>query len=166
MRHPATQILEDESMADEQGVKHALSWVFTMLETPASERQEWVKHIVKSMRENAASFVDPYKNLSAKDRVEKVKEIAKNLEYLTNMLARDCDIVGLTPNINYIRVSGRPEFLKPWWIHPFSSPTIVAKHKTLPVMFLIGPSIQKDKATIYTVEDGSIVQNPIEGVTG
>jgi hypothetical protein len=147
-----------------EDVKNALSWVYTMLETPKKERLAWVKRIFKGMLTNASSFVD--KDTNEKNIKAQTKKIEKELEYLVRMVQEDCDIVGIAPNIQYIRVEGSSELLKPWWIHPFSSPTILAKHKTLPLMIIVGPSIQKDKATVYAVENNRLVQESIIGITG
>lgn len=144
-------------------VSQGLSWVYTMLETPKKERQAWVKRIFSGLLKNAASFVDKRKT---KSLAADAKKIEKELERLVELIKEDCDIVGLIPNLQYIRVDGDSELLKPWWVHPFSSPTIVAKHKVLPFMIIVGPSIQKDKATIYTVEGSEVVQNSITGITG
>jgi hypothetical protein len=151
-------------------VEQALGWVDTMLETPQKERVEWVNTILNGIRSNTASYVYPMNQSTLPHRENSiVKATTKELENLVDYIkSSDFEIMGFAPNINYIRVKGSPEYLNAWWVHPFSSPALVVKHKKLPVIMLVGASIQKDRSTIYEVEPESkhILNNPVEGYTG
>lgn len=125
-------------------VKQALQWVYTMLETPQPEREHWVKIITEGMRGNAASFVKP------EDSPAMLKRTQEELNALVKtVLGKEFEIIGLAPNISYLRVSGTEDFLKAWWVHPFSSPTLAVKHKRLPIIMIVGASILKDKSNVF-----------------
>jgi hypothetical protein len=147
-------------------VEQALGWVETMLATPQKERITWVDTILKGIRSNSATYVYPQ---SKNQNPSACKSTAKELDNLVKYISSDdFEIMGFAPNIGYLRVRGSKEFLDAWWIHPFSSPTLVVKHKKLPVIMLVGPSIQKDRSTIYEIEahGKDILTNPVEGYTG
>lgn len=146
-------------------VEQALSWVETMLVTPQKGRIEWVETLLSGIQSNAASLVFPdHQGKDAKKALETAKKETRNL---VKMLKSDeFEIMGFAPNVQYLRVRGAKPFLESWWIHPFSSPTLVAKHRFLPVIMLVGPSLQKDRSTIYEVDGGRIMSNPVEGYTG
>lgn len=130
-------------------VKEALAWVGTMLKTPQRERERWVDIILNGVVDNTPA---------------KAKNEAKNLV----KMIRDgtFELMGFAPNVQYIRVRGPSSFLGSWWVHPFSSPTLVAKHRTLPIIILVGPSLRLNEATIREIEDGSLYENDVIGFTG
>lgn len=147
-------------------VPQALKWVKTMLDTPQKEREGWVKMILSGIRSNPASYISPTDKGDLKEKISRAsKELNNLVDYITST---DFDIMGFAPNVSYIRVTGSKSYLDALWIHPFSSPTLVVKHKTLPVIMLVGASLQKDKSTIYEIPPNSkeIFDNPVEGYTG
>jgi hypothetical protein len=124
-------------MAD---VKDSLSWVSTMLMSPAKERKKWAKMILKNIRLAFNSEARPGET-----------------DDLVNLLeSSDVEIIGFAPNIQYLRVDGSENFLKAWWVHP-NQPTLIAKHKRLPLVFLAGPSLRFNETVIKEV-------NPVEGI--
>lgn len=148
-------------------VEQALSWVETMLATPQKQRVEWVNTILNGIKSNTASYV--YPNVKAQQEKSLLKSTAKELAALVDYIkSDDFEIMGFAPNLGYLRVKGSADYLDAWWIHPFSSPALVVKHKKLPVIMLVGASIQKDRSTIYEIEAHSkhISNNPVEGYTG
>lgn len=99
-------------------VKDGLSWVSTMLMTPTAERKKWVKMLLRNLRK----AFNPNANKGETD------ELVDLLE------SSDVEIIGFAPNIQYLRVDGSEAFLKAWWVHP-NQPTLIAKHKRLPLVF-------------------------------
>lgn len=146
-------------------VPQALAWVETMLSTPQAGREQWVRTLLKGIESNAASLVFP--EVQGKGSAKALKEAREELGNLVKMLRSDeVEIMGFAPNVQYLRVKGSHSFLESWWVHPFSSPTLVVKHKFFPLIMLVGPSLLKDKSAIYEVEGSQILANPVEGYTG
>lgn len=134
-------------MAD---VKDSLSWVSTMLMSPAKERKKWAKMILKNIKMAFNSEARPGET-----------------EDLVNLLeSSDVEIIGFAPNIQYLRVDGSESFLKAWWIHP-NQPTLIAKHKRLPLVFLAGPSLRFNETVIKEVNpESGIQEESLVGFTG
>lgn len=146
-------------------VPQALAWVETMLATPQSGREKWVHTLLKGIESNAASLVFP--EAQGKGSAKLLRDAREQLKSLVAMLkSPEVEVMGFAPNVQYLRVKGSREFLESWWVHPFSSPTLVVKHKFFPLIMLVGPSLQKDKSNIYEVDGGQILANPVEGYTG
>lgn len=134
-------------MAD---VKDSLSWVSTMLMSPAKERKKWAKMILKNIRMAFNSEARPGET-----------------DDLVNLLeSSDVEIIGFAPNIQYLRVDGSENFLKAWWVHP-NQPTLIAKHKRLPLVFLAGPSLRFNETVIKEVNpENGIQEESLVGFTG
>lgn len=146
-------------------VVQSLAWVETMLGSSQSTRAAWVETILSGVVSNAAAHVFP--EVQGKGAKKALAESKKSLQDLVKMISSDdFEIMGFAPNIQYIRVKGPKSYLESWWVHPFSSPTLVVKHRFLPAIMLVGPSLQKDRSSIYEVEGGQILMNPVEGYTG
>jgi hypothetical protein len=116
-------------------VKQALGWVYTMIKSPAKERKTWKRLILDGIR-NA---------FNPKAKEGETENLVKLLE------SSDVEIVGFAPNIQYIRLDGSEDFLKAWWVHP-TQPTLIAKHKRLPLVFLAGPSLRFNESVIREVD--------------
>ncbi len=132
------------------GVKDSLSWVSTMLMSPAKERKKWAKMILKNIKLAFNPDARPGET-----------------EDLVNLLeSSDVEIIGFAPNIQYLRVDGSENFLKAWWIHP-NQPTLIAKHKRLPLVFLAGPSLRFNETVIKEVNpEKGIQEESLVGFTG
>ncbi|NDC48775.1 MAG: hypothetical protein EBZ61_06815 [Micrococcales bacterium] len=132
------------------GVRDSLSWVSTMLMTSGKDRKKWVKIILKNL-------------LTAFNPAARPGET----EELVNLLdGPDVEIIGIAPNIQYLRVDGSENFLKAWWIHP-NQPTLIAKHKRLPLVFLAGPSLRFNETVIKEVNpEKGIQEESLVGFTG
>lgn len=146
-------------------VVQSLAWVETMLGTPEATRLKWVATILRGIETNAAAHVFP--DAQGKGSAKALKESKESLKALVKMIkSEEFEIMGFAPNVQYLRVKGPKSYLDSWWVHPFSSPTLVVKHRFLPAILLVGPSLQKDRSSIYEVDGGQIVANPVEGYTG
>lgn len=139
-----------ESPSEAGGVKECLSWVYTMLRTSGKERKKWKKMILDGIRQTFNPKAKPGET-----------------EDLVNLLeSSDVEIVGFVPNIQYIRVDGSEDFLKAWWVHP-TQPTLIAKHKRLPLVFLAGPSLRFNETVIKEVNPKSgVKEEDLIGFTG
>jgi hypothetical protein len=52
------------------------------------------------------------------------------------------ELVGVSPNVQYFKVEGEKEDLSAWWVHPFSVPTLLFKHKRLPFLVQVNPYLR------------------------
>lgn len=119
-------------------------------------------------------------NSDRKDRENLKNQIIKGIEEshnpdayegetedLVNLLrSPDVEIIGFVPNIQYIRLDGSVDFLKTWWVHA-TQPTLIVKHKRLPLVFLAGPSLRWNKSVIKEVNPKSgIEKDDLIGFTG
>lgn len=131
-------------------VKDGLSWVSTMLMSPAKERRTWVKIILKNLR----------KAFNPKAKKGETEELVNLLE------SSDVEIIGIAPNIQYLRVDGSENFIKAWWVHP-NQPTLIAKHKRLPLVFLAGPSLRFNETVIKEINpEKGVEEQSLVGFTG
>lgn len=131
-------------------VKENLSWVSTMIMSPAHERKQWLKIVLKNIK----------KAFNPKAREGETEELVKLLG------SSDVEIIGFAPNIQYLRVDGSEQFLKAWWVHP-TQPTLIAKHKRLPLVFLAGPSLRFDETVIKEINpEKGIEEESLIGFTG
>lgn len=121
-------------------VKDGLSWVPTMLMAPAKKRKSLVKMILNNIRK-------AFNPLAHKGETD---------EFVDFLEGSDVEIIGIAPNIQYLRIDGSDQFLKAWWVHP-NQPTLIAKHKRLPFVILAGPSLRYNESVIKEV-------NPEKGV--
>lgn len=131
------------------GVKDNLTWVSTMLMSPAKERKIWLKMVLKNLR---LAFNPKAKKGETDDLVNLLK-------------SSDMEIIGFAPNIQYLRVDGSEDFLKAWWVHP-NQPTLIAKHKRLPFVILAGPSLRLDETVIKEVDSDGLKDESLVGFTG
>lgn len=131
------------------GVKDSLSWMMTMLMSPAKERKAMVKIILKNIR----SAFNP------RARKGETEDLVNLLE------SSDVEIIGLAPNIQYLRIDGSEDMLKAWWVHP-NQPTLIAKHKRLPVVFLAGPSLRFNETVIKELDSEGLKDDALLGFTG
>lgn len=124
-----------------------LSWVKTMLATPAKERKEWVDEIIRG-----------FHDYRGKSKMEN-----KTQKYLSDVLESDYELVGLVPGIEYIKVDGPQDELECVWQHPHMNPQLLLKHKTLPVFIIAGPSLRFNDSVL--VETGARSEK-VRGITG
>jgi hypothetical protein len=116
-------------------VKEYLSWTLTMIATPVRKRKDWVRLILEGLH-----------------------KFGKNGEgkYLANMLAdkRVWECLGFSTNAHYILLKGREEDMKETMSDDWNSPTLLFKHKELPLFVIAGPEVKlsgkKHKENVYT----------------
>jgi len=121
---------------DDRDVIFHLPWVELILSLPAKDRRKWVRQMLDGLRS--------YRSSGKK---------SKDSEWLSDWVGgKDFELIGFAPNIQYVKVDGTAEELKALWVHPWGSPVLVYKHKKLPMVTLVGPSIRLDESVM--VEDG------------
>lgn len=112
-------------------VKDFLPWVALMTKLPASERRRWVKTIFDGIKS--------YRGKSAQKSV-----------WLSDMLAdsKEFELVGFAANVSYVRLDGNATEMAALYVHPWGTPTLLLKHKTLPVILMASPSIRYDQTLL------------------
>jgi len=130
---------------DDGEVIFHLPWVELILSIPAKERKKWVAQMLEGLK--------TYREGASKP---------KGSKWLSDWVGgKDFDLIGFAPNIQYVKVDGSLEELKALWVHPWGSPVLVYKHKHLPMITLVGPSIRLDE-TVMSEDD----EEDVLGFTG
>lgn len=108
-----------------------LSWAITTLESSESDRAEIMENVFKSIETFKGGETSPEGRQAVK------------------MLKEDCKIIGFVPQVTYIMHRERGDgSLDCFWEHPFSMPTILAKHKTLPILIISNGNIDFDDSRL------------------
>jgi len=57
------------------------------------------------------------------------------------------------------------EMLKYVFVHPYGTPPLIYKHKSLPVLITVGPGLRWNESILREIDDNSYTDD-VEGVTG
>jgi|GEM_PF-3977023 len=69
-------------------------------------------------------------------------------------LAKDFILIGFSPNIIYVKVESENEDeLAVEWCHPFSQPTLLFQHKTLPIILQVNGNIDFNETRLAKIPD-------------
>lgn len=133
-------------------VKDYADWVYTMIKTPLAKRKQWVVEIMN--------------NLKKGNKKNNPKE-TQNLADLLNDKNK-FDLIGFSANLHYIksllRKGDTQEDAECVFVHPWASPKLLFKHKTLPVIFIVGDDLLLDDSAINEVDKNDKVD--VRGFTG
>lgn len=121
-----------------KAVTEHLPWVGVMLKTPRAGRMKWVKIIldgIRSYREKA----------QARDR-----QADEQREWLSDLLQDESkfELVGFSPNVQYVKASGSEDQMSALWVHPWGTPQLLYKHKRLPLLIIAGPGIRFNESVL------------------
>jgi hypothetical protein len=78
------------------------------------------------------------------------------------------EFVGFAPNIFYAKESGTKTDMSVQWVHPFSSPTLLYKHKKLPILIISNGNLEFNESRLRSIDKNSTLQElqDILGITG
>lgn len=110
-------------MTDAQMLPH---WFKEVLQMTERERTELIGHILEAVSREGSLNDKPTKS---------------GLD-LVKMLKRDCELQGFCPNSMYARAKGKD--LKDMFFHKWGYPTLLYKHKKLPIVISVNPGMRKD----------------------
>lgn len=131
-------------------VVQALSWVFLLVKASVSQR--------KKARKLALDGIEHFKKGGpSKEGKDLVKDLKKNYHF-----------VGFAPNVIYVKESGPKQDLKYQWVHPFSVPTLLYKHKKLPMLVMVNGNLDLNDSRLRKIGKNvklDELQN-ILGITG
>lgn len=127
-------------------MKEYLSWVTLMTKIPVKARYEWLAQVIKGLKS--------YRGKSDKRR-----------QWLSDMImdSGEFETVGFAANTSYVKIDGNAKELNCMFVHPWGSPTLLLKHKRLPLCVLVSASMRYDE-TILNENGGQNKQ--VRGLTG
>lgn len=70
---------------------------------------------------------------------------------MVRMLKRDCELVGFGPNLWYAKARGGKADLRDTFIHKWGYPTLVYKHKKMPMTLQVNPGMRKDRMLLAEI---------------
>lgn len=135
-------------------VKEYADWVYSMINNPLERRKAWVKEIFETLKKSKGSK----------------KSNPKEIENLTELLNDKSifDLVGFSANLHYVkhalRKDDEEEDLHSVFVHPWATPKLLFKHKTLPVVIIVGEDLRLDDNVLNEVEKN--VKQEVRGFTG
>lgn len=134
-------------------VKDYAEWVYTMIASSIDRRKAWVKDIFNNLRRGVG-----FKN-SSKGALEFTDMLNDRSEF---------DLIGFSANLHYVKHEKRPgdteEDLNCVFVHPWATPKLLYKHKTLPLILITGDDLRLDESVLD--EDSKNMKQNVRGFTG
>lgn len=133
-----------------------LSWVKTMLRSPASRRAQWKQELIDGLK----AYRSPKKNPSS------------DVKYLSEILEKEKDVefVGFTPDIEYIKEKMDPEIagdeqsqLECIWKHDHMNPALLYWVPELHIFIIVGPGLRFNDSVLNEV---GMSKQKTKGVNG
>lgn len=128
----------------------ALTWVYQLVKSSKSQRTK--------AKELALDHILHFKG----------GKKTEQSEALVNSLGKEFEFVGFAPNIMYVKEKGSAEDMKAQWVHAFSVPTLLYKHKELPVLIVANGNLDFNDSRLRKIDkniDLDELRN-ILGITG
>lgn len=100
----------------------------------------------------------PEYELKSKDK--SAQQLVKDL-----MSEKKVKLVGVIPEVNYMKVSGPKQHLEALWNHPFGSPALLYAHEELPILIIAGPNIMYDDSIVRRIAANG-VREKLLGISG
>ena len=87
---------------------------------------------------------------------------------LVESLKKDFQFIGFSPNVYYIKEKGPANDLNVMWVHPFSTPALLFKHKKLPCLLITNGNIEFNSSRLKKIKANNGLDNldDILGITG
>lgn len=123
-----------ESQSEREDPVDGLSWVSHFLSLSASDRKAVVFEVLEALRDYS-------------DQGEGSEDKTAG-EMLYEDIINNYKMIGVAPNVAYLKNDGSKDDLSPVWIHPFGVPTLLMKHKVLPVLILVNPGIRLNESFV------------------
>lgn len=128
----------------------ALTWCRQLAAAPVKAR--------KKARKLALDAIGHFKKGKAS---EEGKTLVESLE-------KDFTFVGFCPSVSYIKETGSKDDLRAQWVHPFSTPSLLYKHKKLPVLIIANGNLDFNDSRLRKIDKnmGLDELHDILGITG
>lgn len=100
----------------------------------------------------------PEYELKSKDQA--VEKLVKDL-----IREKGLKLVGVIPEVNYMKVTGSADHLDALWNHPFGAPTLLYAHETLPILIVAGASIMYNDSIVRNIAANGL-RDKLMGISG
>lgn len=128
--------------------KEYLGWVNVILKSTRKERAEWVKIIMDGLRY--------YRQFNH-----------RKTDWLSDQLENkaDYELIGFVPNLSYIKHDAKDAgLLNAIFVHPWGVPSLLYKHKRLPIAVIVNPAMRLDDTVLN--EQKNPREDDLMGFTG
>lgn len=127
-------------------------WYLELLQMSEKERESLVNDLLHSISCYNSTNHTPTKE-------------GKNL---VTMLKKQCVLQGFSPEILYTKGSGKTSDLKDTFCHRWGYPTLLYKHKILPIVIQVNPGLRRDTMVLSEIPGnrGSFDGVYVVGITG
>jgi hypothetical protein len=132
-------------------VKQALSWVKEFMNSKALRRREWVRTILNGIKSFNSKSGEP-----TSDGIEFAKNLSDRSQF---------DLIGICPNVMYIKAEGPESDLKSIWVHAWGTPVLLYKHKKTCALVIAGPGIRLNDSVVREISYNKYKEE-ILGITG
>lgn len=131
-------------------VVKTLTWAAQMLQMSAANRTKTKKLCLNHVRHF--------------DKGEKTKAAVD----FVNSLQKDFQFIGFTPNVFYLKEKGPKNDMNVLWVHPFSTPTLLYKHKRLPCLLMTNGNLEFNSSRLAKIKANIGIDelHNILGITG
>lgn len=142
------------------------SWMTTFLNASSRARRRMVESVLDGIQYFNAKWKKvsesekgiPQYELKSMDKA--IKQFYKDLKKEKNV-----KLVGVSPEITYMKVDGNKTQLEALWEHKFGSPALLYAHDELPMLILAGPSIMFNDSIRNRIPENPR-RDKVFGVTG
>jgi len=133
------------------GVTIALTWAHGMRQKTVKQREETKNLILELIR-----LFDKGERSEAGEQLYKMLKSEKEVQF-----------IGFAPYTSYIMMSSKvKDHLGCTFIHPYSMPTLMYKHKVLPMIIHVNPEISYNESKIYRLNPHLSQLRDTSGIMG
>jgi hypothetical protein len=130
-------------------IKEWLKWFETMTDLPVKSRAAFVDKII-----------DGLKSYRGKKGERGERWLSEFLEDKSQV-----ELIGFAANATYVKVdSEHKDELKAIYVHPWGMPTLMYKHKHLPIVFMVGPGVRFNESVLEEIDKND--EPALRGITG
>jgi hypothetical protein len=145
-----------------------MKWVRTLIFTTPSYRKQVVKQVLEGIKKYKTKYQKKRDKKGESldyswDKGAPNKEAVEFGQLLENN--KDFKLIGITPQIMYIKTTGNKKQLECIFRHQFGSPVLLYKYKDLPILILAGGAIRLDNSVVAEIGENHYA-NVSEGITG
>ena len=116
-------------------VKSFPGWYKDVQDHPASARKRLVEIALDNIRRGG--------NIN--------DQVVPECDEMVKTLRRDYKLIGISPNLMYLKVDGSREDLNATYIHPWGMTTLIFKHKKLPILLHVNAAMEWDESFLAKI---------------
>lgn len=135
-----------------------LPWVDTVMNAGSKARTRLKNKILESLKYVGAKW--------SKSSPKKVLKYDSQMEDLVSLLkSGDVEFIGFNPIIPYIKEKGPKEDLLAYWNHPHGLPSLLYKHKRLPMLIIASPTIRFNDSLLNEIDANHNMRVQLKGIS-